>query len=285
MKASPRTFLAFAMILVPFGPASDLIQKKNPWHGFDYKDSVLMMVRLEKIEKADCAKYLTAAETKPIEGVFGKDFEAWKPWEPDELDGVQDCDDFPCKIKLNTAEVSAMKAENKTSRLSKYQQLIAARVQKYQQSGQRDGYEFEGAPLDPSTIFEKLGLKSTLKPKPTGTLVYRENDFSSGKTKPIRQVMEHAVASSPTEYLSVLRDVYTNHFFDAWGEYLDVSCEADSGAVWLAQGLVVDLDLLKKGDLFSVISRSKMREAFSDTGSRYLERIAEKLKEQVGAAK
>jgi hypothetical protein len=97
--------------------------------------------------------------------------------------------------------------------------------------------------------------------------------------------MEHAVASSPTEYLSVLRDVYTNHFFDGWGEYLDVSCEVDSGAVWLAQGLVVDLDLLKKGDLFSVISRSKMREAFSDTGSRYLERIAEKLKEQVGAAK
>jgi|GEM_PF-2308127 len=279
MKAlakSIKSYAAMSLLLLPFGLDSELLQKNNPFHGFDYKDALLTMVRIEKLEKVDCEKLLSTAKTLPLEGQVGKDFSAWAPWEQDELEGVEDCDDFPCKVKLSSAETAFLKTLPKQSRLIKYEDLVLARTLKYQKLGLREEYEFPGAPQDPWSAFAKTGLKSTLTPISDGKLIYRKNNFSMGQTKPLRQVMNEKWASNASEVLRETRDVYTNHFFDSWGEYLDLNCT--EGAGQLTQGLVVELDLLKKGDLLSLISRSRMREAFHENGAKYLDKIAARLK-------
>ena len=269
---------AAVMVIGSAGSVPEILQRHNPWHDmvpFPNKESVLIVERAEKISGLDCSKILKALDHFEPEGKVGSDFSAWEPWESKELDEIQSCDDFPCDVKLDQLEVKTMKIASKASRLHKYEALVLARVQKFSETGEKSEYEFPGAIENLFLIFEKMGFKSELKSSSKPRQIYRTVSFGQG-TKPIRQVLERTFSSSPDEALIQIRDAYTNHYFDGWGEWIDVQCHGTETQVIAA--LSLELDLLKKHDIFSIISRSKIRSAMEEAGGKYLDRVADMLK-------
>lgn len=99
---------------------------------------------------------------------------------------------------------------------------------------------------------------------------------SAAPAKPI--VAEPASA----EGVLWVRDAYTDHYFDSWGEWHRVSCH--SGSVHLVQALVLELDLLKKNDLLSRIGRGKMKSAVRSQGTDYLQRMADLIRQRAVVA-
>ena len=246
--------------------------------------------------------------------------ESWEPWKEEEREDLEDCDDLPCKIKLGPQETQVMAATPKKERPEKYLELVEARVQNYSKTQERKEYEFPGQPSDPWARLEGKGFRTALK-RPSEPMLYVGRiRLSPGKAKDLHQVLDRRFArgvmaslppaSNPSPSPSVapsatqvgsgsrsvssipvpaqeailwVRDAYTDHYFDSWGEWHQITCNGTSAE--LVQALFVELDLLKKTDLLSRIGRGKMKSAIQSQGGDHLQRVAELIRARATAPK
>jgi hypothetical protein len=288
-------FVAAAIVLKPFGPVSDLVKNGKPWHGFHDDGPVLVMTRAEKVPSpVVCKDWIDALVADSIGHDLGAasklQYEAatadWTPWRSEETEGIETCDKLPCDVKLDAAETAEMAAAPRGARKAKYLELILERVRRYQKTGVRKEYEFPGDPVDPWALFETLGLKSPLPIPaangPKSRLELRRVEFFPGRVKTMHQILDTRVAESADGQEATLwrRDAYTDHYFDSWGEWADVGC--DASGVTVTQAVMLELDLMKKTDVLSKMMRSKMRGAAEDNGAIYLNTWFERLKKKAG---
>lgn len=187
---------------------------------------------------------------------------AWSPWKSDEKEEISDCHRMPCKIKLNESEVKNLEKLESRRRYDEFLKLIQNRMSTYVQTGKRDAYEYPGGRSD---LWATLGL-SAKQPQ----IFVRKLDFGSDQMKVLRQVLDRQIMD---EGMAVwVRDIYTNHYFDSWGEWTRLQCGSSAaGEVTIVQLLALELDLLKNTDLLSKLSRGKMKSVVKENGSRYLE--------------
>lgn len=285
---------ASAWALSPFGSVHDLVHIKNPWHGFDAAGPVLTVVRVQKFQSDSCGRWIQAvlSDAPGTEWSPGSAYLAWQPWEPKELDAVVSCRNFPCDVKLDSSETSRMAMTKSANRLHEYQTLVQNRVFQYKKTEVRRPYEFPGDPIDPwqylgqylGQFLGRTGNFTKERRPQVGQFYMRKLDFASDKIQPLRQVLDRRTQSSSSgkssekEATVWLRDIYTNHYFDSWGEWTHLVCVGDSGTdLLLVQSLVVELDLLKKTDLLSRMMRGKMRSAVEENGARYLDKAYERF--------
>lgn len=278
---------AAALVLTPFGGADALLKSANPWHGFAGRDATLTVARLEKVERAPaCAAWLSSldrtadgADIGSISGPFDWPlaWKAWSPWSVRDRSGVTDCDDFPCKVKFNHAETQAMAAAGEKARLERFESLVAARTARFLKAGAEE-FEFPGKPIDPWAVLDRDGFSypEPTRPAALGRLRARAFNLSPGKMATLHQILETRTAKVPGRAALWTRAAYSDHYFDAWGEFLGVECVND-GSARILQTLVVEFDLMKKNDIFSKIARGRMRDAIEENGASYLDRIREKL--------
>lgn len=281
------------MTLVPFGSGTELVKKSNPWHGFADEGPVLTVLRVQKVPTVQgnpsCGNWVEAAARD--DNATGKGIGAstsswdastreWQPWAEDELEAVTGCSKMPCQVKLNEFETAQMSAVSEALRPKKFHSLVQERVQRYQKSQERKEYEFRGDPVDPWKVFEKLGLKSPQAMQAKAELRVRKVVLAPGRVRSVRQVVDSRFSASPDRRNATLwrRDVYTDHYFDSWGEWLDVRCDPEQGSVWITQAILLELDLMKKTDVMSKLMRSKMRGATEDNGAVYLDRWFDRLR-------
>ena len=287
---------AVGMILAPFGSVSDLVESQNPWHGFQAQGPVLIVSRIHQIEnQGDCQKWFDAirgdAPGLPIQSNqstgWQSAWKAWEPWSKDELNYVQDCTNLPCEVKLNGAELSKLsnaplKPMSQTLKFKNYLQTVEDRVSFYAKTQERKEYEFPGVPIDPWKFLEKAGFISSALLPAEPQLWIRKLDLAPGKIKLIRQILDRRVGQSTSgkELTVWMRDAYTDHYFDGWGEWTHAQCKtgpSQKPSLLLVQTLILELDLLKKHDLISELSRGKMKSAIEENGSRYLDKVYERL--------
>ena len=236
-SSKARSFFAVVGITLaaPIGsPVGDLVKKENPWHGFVARDPVLTSMRVQKVNGA-CEPWIRAL----IEDVAGKAIPAstreawdgavpaWAPWRKDDLEAIIECEDMPCAVKLNQQETTQMASVEKEVRRQKFLDVVWDRIKKYLKTQERDEYEFPGKPVDPWKVFQTLGLKTGLTPSSKIELSVRVVDLSPGRIRAVRQVMDQRLAVARDRHEAALwrRDVYTDHYFDSWGEWMDVSCD------------------------------------------------------------
>jgi hypothetical protein len=274
-----ETALLAAMTLVPFGPVSSLLAQKNPYQGFAIDDSdpaLLWKVRIEKIEKRSCERWKNAlaSDHGNLEAFNSK----FAPWDAKSLRQIQDCDSFPCAMKLDKNEVSQMAAVPAPARLAKYESLLLGRVTTYLSTGLRIPYEDGDERGDAWSLFEKRGFKSSVPLPPRSELFSRKLLLDPKRIRELRQIVDRRVGMNDHEATLWLRDIYTDHYFDSWSEWASVRCEGPD--VVLVQGLAIDLDLLKNTDLLSRIGRPSMRQAFDESAGQFLGDWANRLKRE-----
>jgi hypothetical protein len=294
-------FALSGLVLVPFGAVQDLVHTKSSWYGFDESQApVLWATRVQTLESAQCEKWVQAL-SKEIQyqeialagpashkKSWDSAWKAWESWSQEDREAVEDCDDFPCDVKLNEKETSQMEATSKENRMEQWKSLVRARATSYEKNNERKEYEFPGDPIDPWTQFEKRGYLSSNSRPTSPTLYLRKLDFAPGKIRPIRQVLDRRVkVDAQGKSITVwIRDAYTDHYFDGWGEWIHLNCKTPpSGkAIWI-HSLFLELDLLKKNDLFSRIGRGKLKSAIEENGKRYLEQAYLRVKDSVNSHK
>ncbi len=281
----------WALALLPFGSVPSLLVDHETWHGFVADDPLLWVVRAQRVPGASCQAWARALTELPVrEGIpihpeakgAGSFLEtvklAWLPWSKEELSDIDDCEKLPCNVKLDAGETARMAAVPETARANRFVELARERGERYGKTQERPEYEFPGQPIDPWDYFEKHGLKPDLPRPPSPSLWARRLDFGPGKIKVLHQLLDSRAAVSADGNRAALwvRDAYTDHYFDGWGELTVVSCEPLSTLVF--QSLAVELDLLKKTDLVSRIMRPKMRAAMEEHGARYLDQEFERIR-------
>jgi len=281
------------LILSQFGPVSELVQKSNPWYGFEALDAVLFVARAQHIENTDCSKWIHAlaedsygikVPSPNSEASWTQAWKAWDTWNKDDLSAVLECKDFPCAVKFNQTEVSEMAGSKPERRFRKFLGLVMNRAVQYGKTQERKEYEFPGAPVDPWKLFEKKGFVSSVRHPPTSNLWLRKVDFAPDQIRAIRQVLDRRVMKLPRGSGATVwvRDAYTDHYFDSWGEWSQISCDpAPSKGVTLVQALAIELDLLKKSDLISKIMHGKMKSAVEDNGYIYMNKAYQRMKSAV----
>jgi hypothetical protein len=212
-----------------------------------------------------CEGMLARIRSHPIGAPFALDsptrFAGWDGW-PDDIDAVEGCDGFPCKIKFNEPESLAIAAKPKEGRLAETLKQVEGRVSEYTKSFKRHGYDLPEDPVDPWNLFVTHGHAiphSLEKAKPT--FFARKLKFGeTGSYHPLRQIFDERTFTEKGRLVRISRDVYTAHYFDGWGEWLEARCSKDGKTVYLLQDLLMEFDLLKNTDLFSRIARPKMRQ-------------------------
>jgi hypothetical protein len=299
-SAGLRTLFAVAGIVLqpPFGPVADLLKEDNPWHGFRDQAPVLTVLRAQKVSTqgaghASCRGWIDALTDdrlgREVDAATPEEWEnavkEWEPWTEEDDKAINDCSKMPCDIKLNEYETVQMKLVEPSIRRKKFFQIVLDRIHAYQKSQERKEYEFPGDPVDPWKYFEALGLKSAVTIPPKGDLQIRRAAFFPGRVKTLHQVLDRRVAMTPNLHEATLwrRDVYTDHYFDSWGEWADVTCDPSAGTATITQALMLELDLMKKTDLFSKLMRGKMRGAAEDNGAVYLTQWFERLRKRAEA--
>jgi hypothetical protein len=293
MQILTTAVAATGLFLIPFGNVSELVRSQKPWNGFFAQDPILWVVRAQEVKTSDCQKWVQALvedSPKPVLNAERADLglsdlaQPGSPWFEKDKEPVTDCDGFPCAVKLNSSEAKQMEKVSEDKRFQKYLSLVKDRLSLYLKSQVRQAYEFPGKPMDPWELFDKKGFRTSLKRPDDIKLWARKIEFASNKTKPIHQILDWRAtkSSSGLEAAVWMRDVYTDHYFDSWGEWLHVSCSsAQAKSVQVVQGLVVELDLLKKTDLLSKMMKGKMRSAVQEGGTPHLEKQFNRLKAQV----
>ena len=285
-SASDSWILLFAgMVLqAPYGELDSLLAKANPSYAFFHEGPVLTVVRAES-RKGDCSPWIRALRNYRPQGVilprgvssasWRASVQAWEPFKDEERSEVENCDRFPCLVKLNLAETQSMKARPKGERLNQFYDLVFSRVQKYEQTQARKEYEFAGDPVDPWKVIEKIGLKSTLSRSENPQLGLRKVELAPGKVKAIHQVYDWRTSVAPDESSATywLRDAYVDHFFDGWGEWTTVQCSVSKDSFQVIHAISLELDLMKQSDLFSKMMRPKMVSATEENGKTYLDRL------------
>jgi hypothetical protein len=295
-----------ALMMAPFGQLSELIHDGQPFFGFDPENAVLTLVRIQKVSIPKCVPdkpCACQAWSSALSDIPGETFiplsvvqavpspvsspvssglpaenlghalnEAWKPWNQEDLKGIQECDHSPCDVKLNAAEGAEMKKKKQDSRLAEYLDLVGARVERYEKTQERKEYEYPGDPVDPWKLLEQRGLKPSLERPPAPLLFTRILDFGPGKIQKMHQIVDRRALTSKdgNEAVVWLRDVYTDHYFDSWGEYSQVICEPEQGDMYVVLALIGEMDLLKNTGFIAGIARPRERAAFRDNGKIYL---------------
>ena len=280
----------FASEIKPIGQAAEHLKDANPWRGFEDDGPVLLVMRIERMPAPSCAPWIQALTAEragshigavPAPEAWLAGWKAWQPFEEKDLDNMKDCKRYPCDLKFDRHEVGRMASVPEAQRPNEFLILVGERAMKYAETQKRREYEFPGDPVDPWKVFDDAGLKNPLSRPSTGSFWIRSQTFSDHRIRPICQVLDFrsAVSATGTEATVWVRDAYTSHYFDGWGEYGDVTC--GSGTVTVELGLMVEFDLLKKSDLFSLISRGRLRNAVHETGSGYLDHWFGEMRDRV----
>lgn len=190
----------------------------------------------------------------------------WEPWGEDDREEIGECSRIPCKVKLDGAEVAKLGAKPRGERLAAYLGLVMERAEQYRKENKPRDYEFAaseyGAIEEPfSALAKQLSVEAA--PPGPGTLEARKlvagasSAPGGSKGRVVRQIVERRQRKSARKAEIWIRSVYTEHFFDAWGEWASFSCGPDG---WRWDGaILVEVDLLKKKDFFSRIGRGKMK--------------------------
>ncbi|MGZ3697017.1 MAG: hypothetical protein ACXWPM_06910 [Bdellovibrionota bacterium] len=269
--------LAFLFLIAILGLA--LFGDELPGFEVTKRDPVVELQRTMKFQsQVPCASWITALETIPRGTTLGDPLspdapakldEAWGPWAQKDLLAEQKCEAFPCSIKFNRQEIAQLRAEPPEKRHTKVLDLVLARSYRYEHQPIPEVYEFPQAPQNPF-----VGTPPGDPQLWARTLILGDGQ----KVPPIRQILERRFQSTPDSAKLSMRATYSDHYFDGWGEVSSVSCDAKSGTVTLNQRLSVELDLLKKRDLISLIAHGRMRSAIEEQGEVYLNGLVEKVR-------
>ncbi len=287
LRSASRFLLLYAAFVLPqpWGGVADQLKKSNPWTAFKDEGPLLFLVRAQRVElgATSCKAWKDAllgdlsgdvlpdeaVKTLPQDDVsLDAAFRAWTPWRQDEMRPIEKCSKLPCDVKLNQAETTRMAMVDSSQRRSRFFTLVLERVGRYFKTQERKEFEFPGDPVDPWKYFEQQGLKSAVVMPTSIGFRARLTDFAPGKIQAIRQVVDRRSAQTADEATVWVRDIYTDHYFDGWGEWGDVSCEGKMATVTLST--LIEFDLLKKTDLISKVMRPKMRKAIEDNAAIYL---------------
>ena len=196
-------------------------------------------------------------------------FAGWDDFK-DDLDAVEGCDEFPCKIKFNEPESLAIAAKPKAGRLAETLNQVDGRVAEYAKTSRRRGYDLPEDAIDPWKEFAAHGHvlpPAFAKSKPS--YFARKLKFGEGNYRPLRQIFDERTFAEKGRLVRIARDVYTAHYFDGWGEWLEARCSKDGKTLYLLQDLLMEFDLLKNTDFFSRIARPKMRQGVDQESLRY----------------
>jgi hypothetical protein len=200
---------------------------------------------------------------------YPRNHAGWEPWSEGESQVVTECDSFPCKVKLDAAEVASLAALPKDSRMTAFKQLVFERRSSYLKSGARKEYEFKGALADPVALFTQKGFMAGFEPVGGPALIERRLDFAPGKFKVVRQILDRRLLRSKTRTGLWLRDVYNTHYFDGWGEWISLEC-VPGGQSQLNHVLMVELDTLKSKSFLAKLGYGRMKSGVKDGGQAYL---------------
>lgn len=207
---------------------------------------------------------------------------AWAPWSSEDDAAIEGCASFPCQVKLSAAEVARLSSREASQRKLEFEKTVLDRLAAYEKTGKRLEYEFPGDPVDPwYWIGKKVGFSfdafTSGKPEYYARKLVFGGESAPERLKPLRQVLDVRRHESADRFSRFVRDAYTAHYFDGWGEWLDAECESGTGRLIFVQTLFVEFDLLKKTDLLSRLSRSRMRQAIEKNGAKYLEAQRDEL--------
>jgi len=290
-------------MLAPFGVVSVLLNSTDgkPWTGFESEGSLATVARVEFIPGKggpECSAWVQSLKSIPLGESLGSQpkSEAWKkswtamgPWKEDDLSAIQECEKFPCAVKTNAQEAQLLKVATQNLRMGTFQSVVQARVSRYLETAERKGYLYPENPVDPWTHLENLGFRGSLLRPSKPDLVARKLEFSPGQMRTVRQVLDRRLSispkqkeTSPVQATLWVRDIYSAHYFDSWGEWVRLECNPQTRDVLILQALVIELDLLKKTDLLSRVARGKMRSAVKEGGTKYLEVQGVRLRELAG---
>jgi hypothetical protein len=270
-------------ILPLWKPGNALFTEKGS-RNFEESGPMLRSIRLSKRALAEgetCEKVLARVKARPIGERFeyGKP-DRWKGWLPfdDDIDAVEKCGDYPCKIKFNEPETRAIAAKPKEGRLAETLVQIEKRMKDYEKTFRRRGYDLPEDAIDPWKVFAQKGHQFPGKID-QGKPVYfaRKLRFGDGGYRPLRQVFDERTFEETGRIVRIARDVYTAHYFDGWGEWLEVRCDPAAKEILVLQDLLMEFDLLKNTDFFSVIARPKMRQGVDQESLRYQKDQAERI--------
>ena len=113
---------ATGIVLAQFGAISELAKGSEPWRGFKANDPVLTIARAQKVSGErykSCEAWIEGLRSLSFGTYLGETLspqawafaaKSWAPWSEEDLEAVNECEDFPCLVKLNRQETSAMKA-------------------------------------------------------------------------------------------------------------------------------------------------------------------------------
>ncbi len=271
-------------------------QASSLWRGFHTEGPYLAVARVQTLKAKDLASCQNApAQIQRLNwGLPGapQSLKGWEPWTAESLEPISECREFPCKIKLSPEETSKLttvtelseeSAQQKKGRIqSRFRAFLGAldkRLIQYLKTQKRPEYEYPGDPIDPWKWFDKIGLKSA-QPRPDKAQLYsRIVSLKSDRFRPIRQILDKRETLVPKLQGTVwVRDVYTAHYFDSWGEWAQVNCDPENLRIQVVQILMLEFDLLKKTDFFSKVNHGKMREAIEENGNVYLDKSFKSMK-------
>jgi hypothetical protein len=199
-------------------------------------------------------------------------------------EAIQDCDDFPCDVKLSQDETKIMKSTQPSNRLKVFRDLILKRVQ----SSVRDEFE-SGKRVDLKQWFLNRPELKDIFTSGSGweeSSVFYQGSFlgqrvlklNSDRMKPTRQIFKVSLFREGDQMILFSQDLYSSHFFDGWADIVSLSCDRVDSQLGVTQSLVVDFDLLKNTDLLSSIAKPQMRDAIRTQGMLTLEENFKKFK-------
>lgn len=277
-KAAPRVILGAAFLFLSFSlSAEEFRVEVTRSAGRDGHGALFRSRRIEKNRTEKTCNQLKLSLEKV--DFFGSKYdsnayeEAWKPWSKSDRSAIEECDKFPCSVKLNSRETSLIKTIPEGLRKNFFFGLIDKRIFEYQKSQTRSEYQHAGNPVDPwIKIPEWERAKGTAiewgVPQTAPSLYLRVHRFTDDSYRPIRQVLDVRVVTSKVGKINktsvYVRDIYTAHYFDGWGERIEISCNEETKEVTLDQIMVVEFDLYKKTDFLSRMSQSTMTKNLHD---------------------
>lgn len=248
------------------------------------RDPMLRSIRVSKRTLGPgetCEIVFARMRERPIGLPFAPElpnrFAGWDGWD-DDLDAVEGCDDFPCKIKFNEPESLAIASRPREGRLAETLKQVDGRVAEYAKTFRRKGYDLPEDAVDPWKAFVAHGHllpPGIERAKPA--FFARKLKFGEGNYRPLRQIFDERVFVSRDRFVRIARDVYTSHYFDGWGEWIEARCSKDGKSILFLQDLLMEFDLLKNTDFFSRIARPKMRQGVDQESLRYQKAQAERL--------
>lgn len=243
---------------------------------FQSDGPMLRSIRVSKYVLAPsetCEMVLARIRAAPIGDsfVFAKEdrFKGWDDWSDDQ-EAAENCSGFPCKIKFNEPESLAIAAQPKEGRLAEALKQVEGRITEYEKTARRKGYDLPEDPVDPWKVFASKGhLLPAGFDKTKPVFFARKLKFGEGSYRPLRQIFDERTVEKKGQITRLARDVYTAHYFDGWGEWLEARCSASGKEVLLMQDLLMEFDLLKNTDILSRIARPKMRQGVDEESLNY----------------